>query len=69
MRPQWFNLDQIPYNDMWPDDQLWLGKVLNDQQFYGYFKFKDMVEIMDYRLHDVKSFDEVTIPYEPIKFN
>ena len=67
MRPQWFNLDEIPYDNMWADDPLWLHKVLDDQPFYGYFKFKDMVEIMNYKLQDVKSLHEVTIPQKPIR--
>lgn len=28
MRPEWFAVDQIPYDDMWPDDPYWLPQVL-----------------------------------------
>lgn len=66
MRPKWFKLDEIPYDKMWTDDRFWLKNVLNDQQFYGYFKFKDMVEILDYKLQEVQSIDEIKIPKEPI---
>ncbi|KAL6059425.1 hypothetical protein STEG23_011234 [Scotinomys teguina] len=28
MRPQWFQLDQIPFADMWPDDSYWFPLLL-----------------------------------------
>lgn len=33
MRPQWFELADIPYPHMWPDDYLWLPLVLDGQLF------------------------------------
>lgn len=33
MRPQWFDLDKIPYGSMWPDDKLWLPVLLAGQPF------------------------------------
>jgi mutator protein MutT len=33
MRPEWFDLDKIPYKSMWPDDELWLPKLLEDKLF------------------------------------
>lgn len=35
MRPQWFAYDDIPYDDMWDADRLWLPHVLNNQLFEG----------------------------------
>lgn len=35
MRPQWFKLDEIPYDDMWADDPLWLPIVLAGGRFKG----------------------------------
>lgn len=31
MKPKWFEISQIPYTDMWPDDTFWLPKVLNGE--------------------------------------
>ena len=28
MRPEWFDLDAVPYSDMWDDDAVWLPGVL-----------------------------------------
>ena len=29
MAPKWFNIANIPYDDMWEDDQYWLPQVLS----------------------------------------
>jgi mutator protein MutT len=33
MRPEWFNLKDIPYPDMWADDPLWLPLTLDGKLF------------------------------------
>lgn len=33
MRPQWFKTDEIPFNDMWPDDKYWLPLFLDGKKF------------------------------------
>jgi mutator protein MutT len=35
MRPQWFTLENIPYDSMWPDDKLWLPTLLAGKKFKG----------------------------------
>ncbi|XP_076996559.1 oxidized purine nucleoside triphosphate hydrolase [Tamandua tetradactyla] len=54
MRPQWFQLDQIPFKDMWPDDSYWFPLLLQKKKFHGYFKFQGQDTILDYRLHEVE---------------
>jgi len=39
MKPQWFNLDQIPYDQMWDDDKYWLPRVLQGEKLKGEFYF------------------------------
>ncbi len=39
MRPQWFNVDTIPYDTMWKDDGIWLPLFLEDTKFNGYYLF------------------------------
>lgn len=41
MRPQWFKTRDIPYDAMWPDDALWLPKVLAGSFVEGSFTFND----------------------------
>lgn len=39
MRPQWYPLDEIPYDDMWDDDRHWLPQVLAGEKVTGMFTF------------------------------
>lgn len=39
MAPQWFKLDDIPYVDMWQDDEYWLPQVLAGGKVVGKFVF------------------------------
>lgn len=39
MRPKWFAFDEVPYEDMWPDDKFWLPLCLEGKNFKGYFLF------------------------------
>ena len=39
MRPQWFNIENIPYESMWADDPLWLPQVLAGKKIQGEFYF------------------------------
>jgi 8-oxo-dGTP diphosphatase len=40
-RPRWCSLDAIPYDLMWPDDRIWLPRVLAGQGVSGEFLFDD----------------------------
>ena len=31
MKPQWWDLDNIPYDQMWEDDYLWLPKLITKE--------------------------------------
>ena len=39
MRPQWFGFDEIPYPQMWSDDEFWLPLFLKGSLFRGAFLF------------------------------
>ncbi len=39
MAPQWFKLQDIPYDDMWQDDIVWLPLVLRGKQLTTRFVF------------------------------
>jgi mutator protein MutT len=39
MAPRWFNLDEIPYDEMFPADRYWLPLVLKGQKIKAYFNF------------------------------
>lgn len=39
--PEWFKFDQIPYDQMWEDDQYWLPGMLEGKFFSARFDFDD----------------------------
>lgn len=41
MRPHWFDISEVPYDDMWPDDRFWLPHFLAGKSVNGSFHFKD----------------------------
>jgi len=57
MRPEWFDLREIPFSQMWSDDELWFPFMLADKLFKGSFLF-DKPSTADYSAkilsHDLK---------------
>jgi 8-oxo-dGTP diphosphatase len=53
--PLWFQLDAIPYDEMWADDRLWLPLLLAREYFRGRFIFDDDT-MLDHRVLGVDSF-------------
>lgn len=55
MKPQWFDCDKVPINQMWQDDPHWLPLVLDGKKVKGEFIFgednmkviKKKVQIVD----------------------
>jgi len=39
MKPEWFHIDEIPFNKMWPSDLCWLPLFLKGKKFKGRFLF------------------------------
>jgi len=35
MRPQWFDIKDIPYHEMWKGDDIWIPNVLSNKNFTG----------------------------------
>ncbi len=54
MRPQWFNIDEIPFTDMWPDDIYWMPLFLKGKKFKGKFLFEGHDKIIERELVEVK---------------
>lgn len=53
MKPEWFPVDAIPYDRMWPDDTFWLPRVLKGESLKGKFTFGDGDVILDQHLEAV----------------
>lgn len=50
MMLQWFRVDEIPYDQMWPDDLHWLPAVLQGKKVRATFIFGEEDKIDDYRI-------------------
>ncbi|MBP9701900.1 MAG: 8-oxo-dGTP diphosphatase [Candidatus Pacebacteria bacterium] len=55
MKPEWFPVDAIPYDNMWPDDMFWLPRVLKGEFIKGKFTFGDGDVILDQHLEAVSA--------------
>ncbi|MBI5139247.1 8-oxo-dGTP diphosphatase [Candidatus Nomurabacteria bacterium] len=55
MRPEWFNVDEIPFKDMWPDDVYWMPLFLKNKKFKGRFVFGESDVILEKELEEVKN--------------
>lgn len=47
MKPYWFDIKDIPYDEMFPDDRYWLPYVLKGHKFNAYFNFDSNWNILD----------------------
>lgn len=52
MSPKWFDIDELPYLEMWPDDKHWLPKVIEGKYVAADFYFDDHDNLLK---HNIKS--------------
>ncbi|KAF4316974.1 hypothetical protein BBO99_00008363 [Phytophthora kernoviae] len=51
MKPQWFDVKEAPFKDMWTDDAFWLPHVFNGKSVQGHFHFAaDEDTLLDHEL-------------------
>jgi 8-oxo-dGTP diphosphatase / 2-hydroxy-dATP diphosphatase len=55
MKPQWFEINEIPFDEMWQDDKYWLPLFLEGKKFKGRFLFDKKDKILDYDLKEVEA--------------
>ncbi|QQS61371.1 MAG: 8-oxo-dGTP diphosphatase [Candidatus Moraniibacteriota bacterium] len=53
MKPKWFNFENIPYKDMWADDEYWFPLFLENKKFQGKFYFGKGDKILSQELKEV----------------
>ncbi len=58
MSPQWFTPVNIPYEQMWSDDKLWLPRILNGELLKGSFDFADDGSVANQTLQTVEDFGQ-----------
>jgi ADP-ribose pyrophosphatase YjhB (NUDIX family) len=52
MKPQWFEIDKIPFESMWPDDPFWLPQVLSGKKIQAKFTFGDNDIVLDKKVKE-----------------
>jgi 8-oxo-dGTP pyrophosphatase MutT (NUDIX family) len=53
MAPKWFDTNEIPYDQMWEDDILWLPKVLNGKIVEGNFLFDENQKMLEHEVTEI----------------
>lgn len=53
MKPQWFHVNEIPYEKMWADDKYWMPYFLQNKKFTGKFVFGEYNKIAEHKLREV----------------
>jgi 8-oxo-dGTP diphosphatase / 2-hydroxy-dATP diphosphatase len=54
MKPQWFHINEIPFDKMWPDDLHWMPFFLKGKKFKGRFLFGESDVILKQELIEVE---------------
>lgn len=54
MKPEWFEVDKLPYPNMWPDDPLWMPLFLSEKNFKGKFLFEGYNKILKHELRELR---------------
>ncbi len=49
MKPEWFNIKNIPYDKMWEDDKIWLPEILKWKNIEYIFSFGEDWKILKFK--------------------
>ena len=53
MKPEWFSTEEIPFDDMWPDDIYWIPMFLEGKTFEGRFHFGEGDSVLEQELREI----------------
>jgi 8-oxo-dGTP diphosphatase/2-hydroxy-dATP diphosphatase len=53
MRPEWFKVENLPFEKMWPDDSIWLPEVIEGKRVKASFIFGENDVILDKKVEIV----------------
>ncbi len=57
--PEWFDVDAVPYDEMWEDDRYWLPHLFDGETFEGRFRFDaDGEELLEHEVETDVEFDQ-----------
>ena len=53
MKPEWFDIKNIPYKKMWSDDIYWLPLFLQNKKFTAKFVFDNKDKILNHEIKEL----------------
>lgn len=53
MKPQWFNINNIPYDKMFEDDKYWLPLILEGKKLNAFFEFDEEWNLLDKKIKEL----------------
>lgn len=56
MKPQWFSAQELPFNNMWPDDEFWIPEVLSGKLVKATFVFDKDDNILEKDIQIIENF-------------
>ena len=54
MKPEWFDIQSIPYDKMFPDDKYWLPLILEGRKIKAYFDFDEEWNLLGKKIEDMR---------------
>lgn len=53
MSPKWFDIEEIPYDSMFPDDKYWLPLIIEGTKIRAYFEFDEEWNLLSKNIEDL----------------
>ncbi len=54
MAPKWFDINEIPYDKMFPDDKYWLPLILDGKKIKAYFDFDEDWNVLSKKIEELE---------------
>ena len=51
IKPEWFPINDLPYNKMWGDDEHWMPEVLRGNKVDAFFHYNEKNEFDDFKVN------------------
>jgi mutator protein MutT len=58
MQPYWFDINNIPYDKMFPADSYWLPLVLAGKKINGYFEFDEANHLIKCNVEELPTYNQ-----------
>lgn len=55
MKPHWYDKKNLPFDEMWADDRIWLPQVLSGKRVKAAFLFDENNELIEHEIEEMQS--------------